>query len=241
MLERSEKLSTIPGLEHGFTNRLGGVSQGRFSSLNLGLKWGDEPSAVAENLRRVAAAGAYDPASLRRVKQVHGGEVLRATALTDASEADGLWCRREDGLTVAVSTADCVPILLADTSGAVAAAVHSGWRSTVARIAETAVAALEVDPRTLVAAIGPCIELAAFEVGPEVAAQFDAAFVDVRTYAKPHVDLVAVVRAQLERAGLAPENIERVGACTHTHPERYFSYRRDGKGTGQMLSFVGFG
>lgn len=241
MLERSAKLSTIPGLKHGFTNRLGGVSTGRFDSLNVGLKWGDAPESVAENLRRVASAGSYDPASLRRVKQVHKGDVLRATTLTDTSEADGLWCHRDDTLTVAVSTADCVPILIADRGGTVAAAVHSGWRSTVERIAEVAVEALGVDPSTLVAAIGPCIELAAFEVGPEVASQFDDVFVDATSYDKPHVDLVGVVTAQLRRAGIAADDIERVGVCTHAHPERYFSYRRDGKGTGQMMSFVGFG
>lgn len=239
MLERSAKLSAIPGLKHGFTNRLGGVSSGRFSSLNLGLKWGDEPDAVAENLRRVADAGGYPAATLRRVKQVHGGEVLNATTLSETSEADGLWCTKSDGLTLGVSTADCVPLLLADVGGTVVAAVHSGWRSTVAGIAGTAVAALGVDPSTLVAAIGPCIELAKFEVGPEVAEQFDAAFVDASGYAKPHVDLVSVVTAQLRAAGVPGENIERVGACTHAHPDRYFSYRRDGKGTGQMLSFVG--
>lgn len=240
MLERSAKLSAIPGLKHGFTDRLGGVSVGRFDSLNLGLKWGDEPEAVAENLRRVAEAGGYPPSSLRRVKQVHGGDVLAARGLDDTSEADGLWCSRDDGLTVAVSTADCVPILLADVTGTVAAAVHSGWRSTVAGIAAAAVASLGVEPATLVAAIGPCIELSRFEVGPEVAEQFDGAFVDTQTHAKPHVDLVAVVTAQLRGTGIRAENIERVGACTHANPERYFSYRRDGAGTGQMMSFVGF-
>ncbi len=241
MLETSALLSEVPGLRHGFTTRLGGVSQGSFASLNLGLKWGDDPDAVAENLRRVAQAGGYRPQTLRRVRQVHRGDVLRATSLREASEADGLWCAREDGLTVAVSTADCVPLLLCDRAGRVAAAVHSGWRSTVVGIAATAVAALAVDPSTLLAAIGPCIEQPAFEVGPEVAEQFDAAFVDRTSYAKPHVDLVGVVTAQLRRAGLAAENIERVGACTHARADRYFSYRRDGAGTGQMMSFIGLG
>ncbi len=240
MLDRSAKLSAIPGLTHGFSTRLGGVSTGRFSSLNLGFKWGDDPEAVRENLRRVADAGTYDADALRRVKQVHGGDVMRAQDLKDGSEADGLWCSKADGQTVSVSTADCVPILIADEAGTVAAAVHSGWRSTVAGIAQRAVAALSVDPTTLVAAIGPCIELAAFEVGPEVAEQFDPAFVDATSYAKPHIDLVAVVTAQLQRAGVPADNIERVGACTHANEDRYFSYRRDGKGTGQMLSFVGF-
>ncbi|MBV1859166.1 MAG: polyphenol oxidase family protein [Nannocystaceae bacterium] len=240
MLERSAKLSAIPGLKHGFSDRLGGVSKGRFDSLNLGVKWGDDPEAVAENLRRVADAGGYPSQTLRRVNQVHRGDVLRATTLTDSSEADGLWCSREDGLTVAVSTADCVPILLANVAGTVAAAVHSGWRSTVAGIAGTAVVSLAVDPATLVAAIGPCIELARFEVGAEVAAQFDAAFVDSASYVKPHIDLVAVITEQLRVAGLRAENIERVGGCTHADAERYFSYRRDGPGIGQMMSFVGF-
>lgn len=239
MLERSAKLSAIPGLKHGFTNRLGGVSRGRFASLNLGLTWGDDPEAVAENLRRVADAGGYPAPTLRRVKQVHGGVVLHASTLSATSEADGMWCTKADGLTLGVSTADCVPILLADVAGTVAAAVHSGWRSTVAGIAGAAVAALAVDPATLVAAIGPCIELAKFEVGPEVAEQFDAAFVDKTTFPKPHVDLVAVVTQQLRTAGVPVANIERVGTCTHAHPERYFSYRRDGKGTGQMMSFAG--
>ena len=241
MLERSAKLSAIPGLKHGFSTREGGVSTGRFASLNLGLKWGDAPDAVAENLRRVAEAGGYAPESLRRVNQVHGASVLAAGALRDTSEADGLWCERGQALTVAVSTADCIPILLADQEGTVAAAVHSGWRSTAAGIAANAVAALDVDPSTLVAAIGPCIELAAFEVGPEVARQFDTAFVDATSYAKPHVDLVGVVTAQLEAAGVRSQNIERVGACTHANEARYFSYRRDGAGTGQMMSFIGFG
>lgn len=241
MLERSALLSKVPGLRHGFTTRVGGVSEGSFASLNLGFKWGDDRRAVTENFRRVAEAGGYAPDKLRRVKQVHGGDVLAAGSLTETSEADGLWCAREEALTVAVSTADCVPILLADRGGTVAAAVHSGWRSTVAGIAEAAVDALSVEPATLIAVIGPCIELAAFEVGPEVAEQFDASFVDSTSYGKPHVDLVGVVTAQLRRAGVLSEHIERVGACTHDNEERYFSYRRDGAGTGQMMSFVGFG
>lgn len=240
MLERSTLLKGIDGLIHGFTTRLGGVSEGRFATLNLGRKWGDDARAVDENLRRVADEGGYDPRALRRVKQVHRGDMLRATALDEGSEADGLWCTREDAVVSSVSTADCVPVLLADRAGSCAAAVHSGWRSTVAQIVENAVRVLPAAPEDLVAAIGPCIELAAFEVGPEVAEQFDPAFVDLTSYAKPHIDLVGVVRAQLERAGLASSSIERVGTCTHANPQRYFSYRRDGAGTGQMLSFVGF-
>lgn len=227
---------------HGFTDRLGGVSVGRFESLNMGGRWGDEPAAVAENLRRVAAAGGFSPAQLRRARQVHGAAVLRALEVSEGSEGDAVWVRRGDGLVAGVMTADCVPILLVDRAGTVAAAVHSGWKGTVADIAGATVQTLaaEVDPGRLLAAIGPCIEAAAFEVGEEVAAQFSPEFVLRAGSSKPHVDLVGVVRGQLISAGVPAEAISRVGGCTYSDPRRYFSYRRDGAGIGQMLAFVGF-
>ncbi len=243
MLLRAEQFPAA--LIHGFTTREGGVSQGRFATLNLGERWGDEPAAVAENLRRVAEAGGFAPDQLVRVKQVHGATVLAAHELDAGSEADALWIHREHPdprRVVGVMTADCVPILICDRRASVAAAVHSGWRGTVADIAGRTVEVLReagADPRDLLAGIGPCIELDAFEVGEEVAAQFDARFVTRAGYAKPHVDLVACVRAQLERAGVPANQIERVGGCTHANPDLYFSYRRDGAGIGQQLSFVG--
>jgi len=91
----------------------------------------------------------------------------------------------------------------------------------------------------LLAAIGPCIEVEAFEVGEEVAAQFPAQFVHREGVRKPHVDLVATVRAQLIAAGVPAEAISRTGGCTFSDPSRYFSYRRDGAGIGQMLAFIG--
>lgn len=230
------------GVVHGFTDRNGGVSVGRFESLNLGGRWGDEPAAVTENLRRVAAEGGFSPEQLRRARQVHGAAVLRATEVREGSEGDAVWVRRNDGLIAGVMTADCVPVLIVDREATVAAAVHSGWKGTVADIVGATVRALSevVAPSRLVAAIGPCIELAAFEVGEEVAARFAPAFVQREGFDKPHVDLVAVVRGQLISAGVPAEAIERVGGCTHARPERYFSYRRDGAGIGQMLAFVGF-
>ena len=235
MLDRSPLLE---GLVHGFTDRTGGVSEGRFASLNMGAKWGDDPAAVQENLRRVGEAAGFDPAQLRLVKQVHGRDVVRAPA---AADADAVWCSAEDDVVVGVLTADCVPILLADREAGVACAIHSGWRGTVANIAAAAVEALVRDasaaPGRMVAAIGPCIEVGAFEVGDEVAVQFDDAFVD-RSRAKPHIDLVGVIRQQLEAAGLQPQNVDRVGGCTHANADRWFSYRRDGAGIGQMLSFI---
>ncbi len=242
MFERSTLLKKIP-VGHGFTTRAGGVSEGRFATLNLGRRWGDQASAVRENYRRVARAGGFPLERLRIVKQVHGAAVVPASEVDEASEADGIWARRGDApVAVGVLTADCVPILLADTSATVVAAVHSGWRGTVANIAGEAVRVLvEAGARVdqLRAAIGPCIELEAFEVGPEVAEQFPDAVVERERYPRPHVDLVAMVRLQLERAGVPSVAIERVGGCTHANPSRYFSYRRDGAGIGQQLSWIG--
>jgi polyphenol oxidase len=242
VLDRAARLSSIAGLVHGFTDREGGVSAGRYASLDMGAKWGDELERVLENRRRVARAAGFELARLRLVKQVHGTAVVRAIEAEDDTEADALWCAREDGLVVGVLTADCVPVLLADRGGRGAAAVHSGWRGTIAGIVPQTIAALAqagIAASDLVAAIGPCIEQAAFEVGPEVAAQFDAAYVDT-SGTRPHVDLVAVVRDQLTAAGIESTAIERVGGCTHAHPDRWFSFRRDGAGIGQMLAFVGF-
>lgn len=242
MLARAALL-TVPHLVHGFTDRTGGVSRGRFESLNLGRRWGDEPENVDENLRRVAEASGFAPEQLRLVRQVHGATALRASALTPGAEADALWARASDGpLVIGVMTADCVPVLLADRGSTAVAAIHSGWRGTVADVVGATVAALAadgVDPSQLMAAIGPCIEVEAFEVGEDVANQFDPAHVRREPGARPHVDLVAAVRAQLENAGVPKDSVERVGGCTCRHPERYFSYRRDGAGIGQMLAFIG--
>lgn len=245
MIEQAESFSALalPGLVHGFTDRRGGVSSGPFATLNLGRGCGDDPAAVDENYRRLAQAGGFSLARLRTARQVHGRAVVRATEVDEATEADGLWCRRADAVVLAVRTADCVPVLLVDRAGEAAAAIHSGWMGTVLEIVPQAVAILEaagISPSRLWAAIGPCIEEAAFEVGPEVAARFDERFVARGGYARPHVDLVAVVRDQLTRSGVPAEQIERVGQCTHQRRDLYFSYRRDRDPSGRQLSFVGF-
>lgn len=236
---------------HGFSTRVGGVSVGRHASLNTSFAWGDDPKAVEENLARIAKAAGFERDALVTVKQVHGDAVARGAALHASRgddvaapvEADALvWVDGDPRVVVGVRTADCVPILLAARDGSACAAIHSGWRSTVLDVVGRTVQTLDalgISPSQLVAAIGPSISVDAFEVGEEVAMQFDESFV-VRGHAiKPHVDLAAAVRAQLVRAGLPAEAIERVGGCTFSDAALHFSYRRDGAGIGQHLSFIG--
>jgi len=234
---RCRPLLAIPGISHGFSTRRGpdGVP------FDQGPAEGSDASAARRRVFLRASGIAGEPLVLR---QVHGAAVVRASEVRagEIPEADAA-VRGAAGRAPAVRTADCVPVLLADRAGTVVAAIHSGWRGTVLDIAGATVATLAadgIDPGQLVAAIGPCIEVGAFEVGEEVAGQFAAEFVRRDLGPKPHVDLVAVVRDQLARAGVPKDSIERVGGCTVSDPERYFSYRRDGAGIGQMLAFVGF-
>ena len=243
-------LSTSPllrGVRHGFSTRRGGVSTGRFATLNLGGKWGDDPEAVAHNRRRFAAAGGFDWERLFTAKQVHGARVAVVVEGTlpervAVSEADVV-VTAQPGAVVGVYTADCVPILFADGDGRVAAA-HAGWRGTVQGVAVAAVEALVsigAHRESLHAALGPSICARCFEVGDEVAAAFDAlvpsAVVRARGQ-KPHVDLWEANRRLLVDAGVRAEAIDAKPPCTMCEAERYFSFRRDGSGIGQQLSFV---
>lgn len=246
MLLRSPLVPDAP-LVHGFSTRLGGVSSGPYRSFNLGQAWGDSEAQVQANFERLAAEGGFAREELVMVKQVHGNRVLRASELEEGAQADGLYASASDPgpKVLAVRTADCVPILLCSSRGDRFAALHSGWRGTVANIVAPAVQALtreltpHIEASDLWAMVGPCIELDAFEVGDEVAEHFPVEQRRRDAWGRWHVDLPGTVGAQLREAGLHPERCLRVGQCTHAHPDLYFSYRRDGRPTGQMLSFIG--
>jgi len=237
----------LTGLRHGFSTRRGGVSTGPYATLNVGGKWGDDPEHIAHNRRRLAAAGGFDWTRLYTAKQVHGARVALVVDGTlpervADTEADVV-VSAVPGAVVGVYTADCVPILLADDEGRVAAA-HAGWRGTVAGVANAAVEALvSIGARRerLRAALGPSICAHCFEVGDEVAAAFDALAPSSVIRAdgqKPHVDLWEANRLVLAAAGVPEENIDAAPPCTMCEPERFFSFRRDGEGIGQHLSFV---
>jgi YfiH family protein len=238
------------GFVHAFFTRQGGISEGPFASLNLSTEVGDRPEHVQVNLGRAAAMLNVPGHRICVPRQVHGREVEVWDAGTDATMAMTLAAdaciSSEPELACAVRTADCVPILLADPLCGRVAAVHAGWRGVVLGVVSAAVAkmaALGSDPARLVAAIGPHISAAAFEVGDDVAEQLESASVArdaiVRSAGqKPHADLAAIVRSQLALAGCAFDQIERVPGCTHTERERFFSYRRDGARSGRSVSAI---
>lgn len=244
--------SSLLPVIHGFSIRGGGTSSGPFSSLNLGFSVGDEPDRVHENLRRLAEAMGVRPSDLCTVSQVHGDRVIEAdrpagtdreTVHAPLAEADALWTKTS-GTAVGVKTADCVPILLSDSSGRRVAAVHSGWRGTDLRISARTVEALVAHgarAEELVAAIGPAIGVCCYEVSDELADRFTAAFgeeVVRRVGDRRHLDLRRAVQLTLVAAGMRPDRIDLLPACTACDGENFFSHRRDRGVSGRHLSFV---
>ncbi len=235
------------GFIHGFPERTGGVSVGPRSSLNLGMRWGDDKEHVETNRRLLAEAAGYAPAQLQVMRHVHGTNVWRVgEPLTDGAEFDGLVCG-EVGPVLSAFAADCIPMLFADPVARVCGAAHAGWRGTVAGVATNVVrrmGELGARPENIRVALGPSIGACCFEVGPEVVAEFRARFGElpglvVRGPHKDHIDLRVASRAVLEAAGVRPENIDDRPPCTRCEGDRFFSYRRDGRDGGVHMAFIG--
>jgi YfiH family protein len=243
---RSPRL-TEAGFRHAFFTRAGGVSSDAYASLNFSYAVGDEPSNVDENLRRAGESLGLPAERVFFAAQVHGNDVLELTgdeAQIDVvlREADAL-VSAEHSLGCGVRTADCVPILIADPDTGRVAAVHAGWRGLVKGVIETAAGRLGGTPGHWVAAIGPHISVDAFEISDDVAEQLsdasNAPNAIVRAPGrKPHANLRAIAQAQLETLGVPPQQIDQVLGCTLSQPERFFSYRRDGKASGRHLSVI---
>lgn len=233
---------------HAFTTRRGGVSVGPYASLNLGRVPGDDPSAVDENRRRVLAAFGADPARTAGVWQVHGTTVVDAADAGDDVQADAI-VATVPGWTLRISVADCVPLLLAAPGRGVVAAVHAGWRGTVAGVVTATLDHLRdragVEPSELYAAIGPAISGPRYQVGADVADAFSSAGLpselvvpDRDAPGRWRASVPGAVRWQLGRAGVAAARIHDVGACTASDPDRFFSHRRDHGATGRHWALI---
>jgi YfiH family protein len=229
-------LAALRGVRHAFFTRAGGVSDGIYASLNAGIGSHDHPEAVAENRARRAGAVGVRPDRLLTAYQVHSPDVVVVTAPWPADRrprADAL-VTKQPGLALAVTTADCGPVLLAEERAGVIAAAHAGWRGAAGGVIEASVAAMErcgAERGRIVAALGPMIRQPSYEVGPEFVSQFtreEAA--NARFFAagarNGHAlfDLAAFIAARLAAAGV--RHIEDIGRCTYGEEECFYSYRR---------------
>lgn len=232
----------MSGAHFAFTDRWGGVSAAPYEELNLGGAVGDDPRAVGANRERAATSLGLDPGDVVWMNQVHG---------TDVAVVDGPWgdapvpevdaiVTTRRGLALAVLTADCVPVLLADPVAGIAAAAHAGRPGMIAGVVPAAVEAmtrLGADPARIVARTGPTVCGRCYEVPEEMRA--DVAAVEPAAHAEtswgtPAVDVAAGVHAQLTRLGVRDR--ERSPVCTRESPD-HFSYRRD-RTTGRLAGYV---
>ena len=189
------------------------------------------------------SAGWPDTAGLATVKQIHSDQVLVASQPGQLGVADAIISQRP-GVTVAIRTADCLPILIVDPKTRSVAAVHAGWRGVVADIASKTVEAMRLKfgcrPQDLEIAIGPGIGACCFEVGPEVAARFRAFFPERNDLdGRAKVDLIETVVRQLGRNGVTKGQIDTSDLCSCCKPELFESYRRDRERSGRMLAAAG--
>ncbi len=230
---RSPALSPLP---HGFFTRIGGVSIGRYASLNCSVSSGDEPAALAENRRRVAGAVGVAPDRLLGLSQVHGIAVVTVAAPWPAGEgprADAMVTDRP-GLGLGIITADCAPVLLADAAAGIIGAAHAGWRGAAAGMLAAVVAAMRelgAVPDRIAAAVGPCIGQASYEVGPELQDAVRASgAADPDRHFRPGegdrlwFDLAGYCVARLREAGVGTAHV--LGADTCADADRFFSHRR---------------
>jgi YfiH family protein len=218
-----------------FSTRLGGVSDGPFESLNLGILTTDEPDRVVENRRRLCDAVGADAETATMAWQVHGATVTEAEPRgilrpgTEFARCDGLRSERP-GQAMVLVTADCLPMALARANGTPALAVlHVGWKGLLAGIVEAGVQALDGGP--LAAAIGPGIGPCCYEVGEEVAAPYRERFGN-EIVAGRKLDLAEAAERALRAAGV--EDVRRTGHCTACEPDFFFSHRRDRGLTGRQ-------
>jgi YfiH family protein len=228
----------LPSATVTFTTRQGGVSEGPYESLNLGILTDDDPARVTENRHRAAERAGVRPDRMAMGWQVHGTElrewnepppdrVYAEPGGKDLPQLDG-HLTREPGLGLLVLVADCYPVALSD--GKQAAMLHCGWRPLAGGIVEKALERFETTPA---AAVGPGIGGCCYEVGDEVL----EAFADIDGAASGRMlDLRTVIGAKLTAAGVT--DVQHVDRCTSCEPELYFSHRRDGGVTGRQAGII---
>ena len=229
-------LSALAGIRHAFFTRQGGVSEGIYASLNAGIGSDDDPVKVVENRARMAAALGVGAEFLLTPYQIHSPKAVIVDtpwSVKERPRADALVTTRS-GLAIAITTADCGPVLLADHAARVIGAAHAGWRGAAAGVLEATLEAMErcgADRRRIVAALGPMIRQPSYEVGLDLVRVFNSEESGNERFFKPAArpghalfDLPSYIAARLVRMGL--RQVEDLRHCTYSDPVRFFSYRR---------------
>ena len=245
------KAKSLRDVPHGFLGRIGGVSTGIYAGLNVGLGSDDEREAVIENRRRAVHA-VLPRAALARVYQFHSPDVVTIVAPGDAEEppkGDAMVTDHPDIL-LGIVTADCVPVLFADTQARVIGAAHAGWKGAISGVTDNTISAMEAlgaDRTRITCAIGPSIAQKSYEVDEGFLRRFaddDAANERFFSDGKPEhyqFDIEGYVAARLAAAGIG--KVECLGEDTYSQPDRFFSYRRSchlgEPGYGRQISLIG--
>lgn len=238
-----ELLIPFDGLIAAESTRHGGVSPAPFASLNLGINTDDERTNVDENRLRFFSAIGAAGLGFASSYQVHGSDVLHATNAGRYEGFDALITNQPD-LLVGVTVADCVPILIYDRGRQAVAAVHAGWRGTVGRIVQATLTKMQQQfdtrPADCYIYIGTCIDENSFEVGPDVAGQFDASLLQTNPETGRTCANLKRANADLCLAmGVPASQIEVSPFSTVLHNQDYFSYRAEHGQTGRMLAVIG--
>lgn len=235
---------------HGFTSRLGGVSQGTITGFNLGFRVGDDENSVRENYRLLSCDLGFSLDRAVLSKQTHtdnirivkerdcGKGIVRQS---DIEDTDGLVTNIRN-MALVVFSADCVPILMYDKKAKVAAAIHAGWRGSVKKIAAKCVDIMKrefsCNPSDIVAAIGPSIGKCCFEFGEDAVIYFDKKYYTKIADGKYKIDLWSFNRDQLTESGVLSCNIDISGVCTMCQSDRFYSYRAHKEKTGRQAAVI---
>ena len=245
------------GFTNAFSTRLGGVSSFPKDALNLAYFKGDERESVAENRRRFLSALGAEQAMIVTARQTHSTDrcVIDSTDQIRGPQPDcDAMTTKMSNVLLAIQTADCLPVLIADTASGTVAAIHAGWRGTAGRITERTVADLMlshgVNPRTCIAALGPTACAECYEVGTDVIEHYKKEFgywknllVNFKEGGKAHLDIRAANVQQLAFCGFTEDRIHVADYCTMHQNDLFFSYRREGRNqpssVGRLLSVIG--
>ena len=253
-----ESLGSYSNIFHFVTTRQGGSSEGAYGSFNCSPFSGDDIECVQRNQDLLFEGMSFGRSSLVIPHQTHGCEVVvideAFTSLSIAEQANKLegvdaLITQQPGYCIAISTADCVPLLMYDKVNNVVAAVHAGWRGTIQNIALLTLQKMQAvfgsQPQDILACIGPSISQDSFEVGAEVYQAFAGKGYDMERIScvhpathKYHIDLWEANRCQLLNFGIPAEQIEVASICTYIQHEQFFSARRLGIASGRILSGI---